>query len=118
MTVDFYLDSKFNRKNLKKIYCYIRGIEKGKKIIISTDIHIKPENWDFKKQKVKSKKETNFSEINNYLELLSLKINKIFNIYLQNDLPQNNETFKNYLLQELNKKSEKIDNKNYLLNFF
>lgn len=118
MTVDFYLDSKFNRKNLKKIYCYIRGIEKGKKIIIPTDIFIKPENWDFKKQKVKSKKETNFSEINNYLELLSLKINKIFNIYLQNDLPKDNETFKNYLLEELNKKNEKTDNKNYLLDFF
>ena len=50
MTINFYLDSKSTSKDEKAIYCYVRGLAKGKTIYINTGKKINPKHWNQEKQ--------------------------------------------------------------------
>ena len=77
MTINFYLDSKLNKKGEKTIYCFIRSIGKFKKIQLNTGIKINPKFWNEKNQSVR-KTYNGYNEINLLLENLKSEIQKVY----------------------------------------
>jgi integrase len=75
MTVNFYLDSKTNKKGEKAIYCFIRGREIGKTIYINTGKKIDSVYWNEEKQRAKISL-TGHPEFNTYLSDISAEIQK------------------------------------------
>ena len=75
MTVNFYLDSKANKKGEKAIYCFVRGREICKTIYINIGKKINPIYLNKEKQLAK-KSLAGHPEFNTYLFDISDKIQK------------------------------------------
>ncbi len=85
MTVNFYLDSKFNKNGEKAIYCFIRGIGNYPKIQINTGIKINPKFWNEKNQSVR-KTCNGYNEINLFLDYCKSEIQKVYSQAVVNNL--------------------------------
>lgn len=80
MNIHFYLDRNKTRTTEKVIQCYIRGIEKGKTIVLNTGLKIEPESWDKVREEAiyRGKNKSGLArEINNFLTDFKLKIERI-----------------------------------------
>ena len=79
MNLHFYLERKKLKSPERAIYCYIRGLAKGKTIQLNTKQRIRPEYWDNKLEqafeKGKSKSST-AKELNNFLSSYKEEIKK------------------------------------------
>jgi site-specific recombinase XerD len=79
MNIHFYLDRNKIRSSEKTIQCFVRGLEKGKTIVLNTGRKIDPESWDKVKEEAlyKGKNKSGLArEINNFLTDLKLKIER------------------------------------------
>lgn len=74
MTINFYLDSKINRKGKKAVYCRISGV-KNKAVYIKTGVNVNPKDWNTARQEVR-KSDPEYPVLNNYLSNLASKIRK------------------------------------------
>jgi len=105
MTINFYLDSKFNKNGEKAIYCFIRGIAKYNKIQINTGIKINPKFWNEKNQSVR-KTYNGYNEINLFLNNFKSEIQKVYSQVAVNNL-FSYERLKNDFNNILNRKPQK-----------
>ncbi len=90
MTINFYLDSKSNRKGEKALYCRATGI-KNKSVYINTGVTLDPKDWNKTRQLVR-KSHSDYTELNNYLSLLVSKVRKEYYRLWQDP----NTTFDNF----------------------
>src|SRR6056297_1768983 len=82
-TINFYLDSKENRKKERGVYCFIRGLFPKKAVYYNTGVKLNERHWNKSKQTVRKSHPQEF-EINNYLKNFSDGIYKSF-VSLNND---------------------------------
>lgn len=76
-TINFYLDSKVNRKKERSVYCFIRGLFPKKAVYYNTGVKLNEKYWNKSKQTVRKSHPQEF-EINNYLKNFSEEIYKKF----------------------------------------
>jgi len=105
MTINYYLDSKFNKNGEKAIYCFIRGIAKYNKIQINTGIKINPKFWNEKNQSVR-KTFNGHIEINLFLNYGKSEIQKVYSQAAVNKL-YSYERLKNDFCSIFNRKPKK-----------
>ena len=75
----FVLRDYINKEGLSPLYIFISSA--GKRIRVKTDIELRPEDWDSKKQEIKNSA-YNFETTNIILENINSKITKIKTVYL------------------------------------
>ena len=106
MTINFYLDSKQNSKEEKSIYCFVRGLARGKTIQINTGKKINPKYWNKTKQSVRVGFDGS-QEFNAYLADFASEINKCHSIHTTQNKNITFEEMKSEFLKIFNKEEKK-----------
>src|ERR1035437_6240551 len=110
MTVHFYLERKELKSPERTIYCYIRGLAKGKTIQLNTKESIMPEYWDRNEQRVTERGKTKYSgakELNIFLDSLSEDIKKTIRQFKANNPIASYEEIRAAVLERFGK-SQKL----------
>lgn len=79
MTINFYVDNS-SKKVEQIIFCYIRGIVKGKTIVLHTGQRINPKSWDKTKQRAIGRgrnKLIGAAELNGFLDVFKREVEKV-----------------------------------------
>ena len=100
MTINFYLDSKLLKDGVKNLYCAVRGIEKGQKINLNTQIKLNPGFWNNEKQNVRKTFE-NSNELNIYIDKMNHEIRRLYFEFIQKSNNNSSKGFKLYLNDNL-----------------
>jgi integrase len=103
--MNFYLDSKLNRMEEKRVICFLRGVVPQKTIYLNTKILIKPKHWNEKKQSVKPS-DTNATELNKYLKLFKDQVSNLVSKYQSENDTIHPLALKNYVIEMMFKNSE------------
>ena len=110
MTIHYYLERKQLKSKEKAIYCYIRGLTKGKTIILNTGQKVDPIFWDKQKELVNGKGKNKYSgavELNDYLESFREEIKRTIRLQLTDEPDADFESVRNRLLERFGK-SQKL----------
>ncbi|MBS3999172.1 MAG: site-specific integrase [Desulfobulbaceae bacterium] len=105
MNINFYLDSKLNRKNEKRVICYLRGVVPQKTIYLNTNLLIEPKYWNDKKQSIRAG-HSNSTESNKYLTLFKDRVITLVTKYQSDNDTIHPVSLKNYILEMMFKNSE------------
>jgi integrase len=120
MTIHFYMnfDKRWTHPEMN-IFCYVRGITKGKTIYINTNTRLLPKHWNIEKECAKINYPGS-SEVNDYLNRFKEKVKNTYAQFLTNNPDADYNSIKNaiksaFVIQE-EKKEYKDEEKNiYLL---
>jgi integrase len=105
ININFYLDSKLNRNNEKRVICFLRGAVPQKTIYLNTIILIDPKQWNERKQSIRAG-HSNSTEYNKYLTLFKDQVIKLVTKYqIENDTIHP-VSLKNYIMEMMFKNSE------------
>jgi integrase len=105
ININFYLDSKLNRKNEKRVICFLRGVVPQKTIYLNTMLLIEPKHWNEKKQSVRAS-HTNPTELNRHLKLFKDQVINLVTKYQSENDTINPILLKNYIQELMFKNSE------------
>jgi len=112
MTIHFYLERNKNVKSREKtIYCYIRGISKGRTIILNTKQKIDPEHWDKATEQAVTKglkKDPAARELNDFLLSFKSEVIKIYRTFVAQDPTVDYEDIEQILLEEFGKYKRQV----------
>lgn len=108
MTINFYLDSKKSTLGSKTLYCFVRGLYKGKTIYLNTNLKIEPKHWNEKTQQIR-RTHPSYSELNSFLENFKFEIQKQYSNLSLNGISF--EDMKVHLQKILTNKEDKDDKK-------
>ena len=109
MTIHFYLERKQLKSSEKAIYCYIRGLEKGKTIILNTGEKIDPGHWDKQKELAIEKGKDRYigaPELNDFLQSYKEEIKKTTRLYLADNIDSDFENLKAQILDRFLRKQK------------
>jgi len=107
MTVNFYLNNDLRSKyDEKSIFAYVRGLAKGKTIVLNTGERINPKYWNNEKQQAKVNY-TGSPELNEYLTAFKEKIKKVVRETLTENIDLEFDEIKTAILSAFNKSDNK-----------
>jgi site-specific recombinase XerD len=102
MTIHFYLERKSLKTKEKSIYCYIRGIQKGKTIILNTSQKIEKQFWDAENEKAHDRGNRKYSgskELNDLLSVFKEEVKKSVRIFLTDNPTAEYESIRQTILE-------------------
>jgi len=102
MTIHFYLERKSLKTKEKSIYAYIRGIQKGKTIILNTGQKIESSYWDKDNEKAYdrgNKKYSGYKELNDFLTSYLEEIKKTVRIFFSDNHSSDYESIRNTIME-------------------
>jgi integrase len=102
MTVHFYLERKQLKGDEKTIYCYVRGLQNGKTLILNTKQKINPYFWDKEQEKATDRGRTKYRgarELNDLLESYKEEVKRTIRILLANNPTESFESIKSKILE-------------------
>lgn len=102
MTIHFYLERKTLKSLEKSVYCYIRGIQKGKAIILNTGEKIESKYWDKEKERAYdrgNKKYSGSKELNDYLTSYTGEIKRTVRVLLTDNTTADYESIRLAILE-------------------
>ncbi len=106
MTTHFYLERKELKSTEKAIYCYIRGFQKNKAIILNTGQKINPLFWDKEKERAierGNKKYIGAKELNAFLNSYDEEIKRTIRSFLSDSLTADHEQIRIAVLERFGK---------------
>jgi len=107
MTVNYYLNNDLRSKyDEKSIFAYVRGLAKGKTIVLNTGERINPKYWNIEKQQAKVNY-TGSPELNEYLTAFKEKIKKVVRETLTENIDLEFDEIKTAILSAFNKSDNK-----------
>ncbi|MCW8994770.1 MAG: Arm DNA-binding domain-containing protein, partial [Psychromonas sp.] len=110
MTIHYYLERKQLKSQEKAIYCYIRGIEKGKTIILNTGQKVDPIYWDKQRELANGKgknRYTGATELNDFLDSYREEIKRTIRLHVTDNPDGGFDNIKLRLLERFGK-SQKL----------
>jgi integrase len=111
MTLHFYLERKQLKSPDRAIYCYIRGLEKGKTIILNTGEKINPDNWDKQKELAIEKGKNKYIgalELNDFLQSYKEEIKRTTRLHFMDNPDSDFESVKTKILERF-RKNQKLN---------
>ena len=106
MTIHFYLERKSLKAKEKSIYCYIRGLERGKTIILNTGQKIESVYWDKEKERAINRGNNKFFDydnLNDFLKGYIGEINKTVTSFRTYNFDADYESIRNAILERFGK---------------
>lgn len=106
MTIHFYLERKQLKSSEKSIYCYIRGFQNRKSIILNTGQKINPIYWNKDNERAIGKGKGKYLgafELNNFLDSYTEEIKRTTRTFLADNPNTDFEPVKNTILEKFGK---------------
>lgn len=121
MTIHFYLERKQLKSVERSIYCYLRGFQNKRSIILNTGQKINPVYWNKKNERAINKGRHKYPgsfELNNFLGSYAEEIKRTTRIFLADHRDADFESIKNLILEKFVKSKSSIYTFFEALDFF